>query len=264
MVLPSFFTGGAVQLSHAGTSTSYETDEHPYLKTSVLAWYPGVTFEMKPITAGHRLVLSYSLIHTTKAPCPSLHAISGLARRVRKVLKAWKKARVGDAPERIFIILDDDYKEDGLKGSALEDRDARTLALFETIAKEHDFSLGLANAEITLSGTAEDAGHRWQQREPFDDDSWCSYGPGRRSPRGGRDRDPDSLPFADVNGASLKLSHLVRLDGDLISEKVDFDEDFDVIPLELMEEMQDEDHDEQHYQPDPWKVGEPTHFGYQI
>ena len=73
VVLPSTFIGGTAHLSHGSLSVVYDcSQDSSLLKTTVLPWYTDVMHEIKPITSGYRLALTYNLVHTTSALRPSL------------------------------------------------------------------------------------------------------------------------------------------------------------------------------------------------
>jgi predicted 2-oxoglutarate/Fe(II)-dependent dioxygenase YbiX len=59
IILPSIYGGGEVRVKHGSAS---QTFEFPSFSTSALAWYTDVMHEVRPVTSGHRLALSYNLI----------------------------------------------------------------------------------------------------------------------------------------------------------------------------------------------------------
>ena len=65
VVLPSEFTGGEIHLSHGGENKVFDNAKDSAFDTTILAWYTDVTHEVKEITSGYRLALSYHLINTS-------------------------------------------------------------------------------------------------------------------------------------------------------------------------------------------------------
>ncbi|KAI1120665.1 hypothetical protein F5Y10DRAFT_120384 [Nemania abortiva] len=61
--LPSEHEGGEVHLSHAGQPRTYDTGKTSLFDTTALAWFSDVTHEVKKVVSGHRLVLTYNIIH---------------------------------------------------------------------------------------------------------------------------------------------------------------------------------------------------------
>lgn len=60
--LPSKHEGGDVHLSHAGKNCMFATSKSSTFDLTALAWYSDVTHEIKEITSGYRLVLTYNII----------------------------------------------------------------------------------------------------------------------------------------------------------------------------------------------------------
>jgi len=65
VVLPSEFTGGEIHVSHGGENKVFDNAKDSAFDTTILAWYTDVTHEVKEITSGYRLALSYHLIDTS-------------------------------------------------------------------------------------------------------------------------------------------------------------------------------------------------------
>ena len=70
VVLPSEFTGGEIHLSHGGENKVFDNAKDSAFDTTILAWYTDVTHEVKEITSGYRLALSYHLINTSPGITP--------------------------------------------------------------------------------------------------------------------------------------------------------------------------------------------------
>uniref|UniRef100_A0A0W0FCW6 Uncharacterized protein n=1 Tax=Moniliophthora roreri TaxID=221103 RepID=A0A0W0FCW6_MONRR len=87
-----------------------------------------------------------------------------------------------------------------MSSGALKGKDAHLLAIVDTIAKELGFYLGLANIEHNEKGYAED----------------YDYG-----------EDDEDVTMAEVAETSTKVAHLVNLEGQLVSEELDVEEEDD-------------------------------------
>lgn len=231
IVLPSHFTGGAAHLSFGDLSKVYDCSATSQLETTVLAWYTDVTHEIKPITSGYRLALSYNLIHTTKALRPALVRHDSLTEKLSKVLLAWQDQE--NAPEKLLYLLDHKYSEANLRASALKGADAQRVALLDVLAKKYGFRLGLANAHCNLRGYAEDYGPRRRRG------GWYS---------GSEDSDEDNVDFAEVEEREMTIEHFVDLDGGLIAQKLEFDEETETIPVDLADSVESGPHDGQDYE----------------
>jgi hypothetical protein len=219
VVLPASFEGGDAHLSHGNQSLVFNTSVDSLLNTSVLAWYTDVMHEIKPITAGYRLALSYNLIHTTSSLRPALPTTEHVISPLRRVLLSWKQQQKG--PEKIIYMLDHQYSHANMSGGALKGSDAHTLAILDELAKEMGFHLGLANLEHKVTGTA------------ADDGGYHDYG---------------EVSMQDVDDTTTSIEHLVDLDGKLISDDIDFDDETETIPRNLGKILEEGGWDDQEYE----------------
>lgn len=187
VVLPSSFTGGAAHLSHAGQSMVIDSSSDSLLKTTVMAWYTDVTHEIKPVTGGHRLALSYNLIHTTASLRPALSHDGEFLQTVRPILRSWQQDGGKSAPEKLLYLLKHQYSQANLCASALKGADAQTVALLATVVEEFGFHLGLATITCYVRG--------------------CSN---------------EDVPDISISDYEIDLEKFVDLDGTLLSKKLDF------------------------------------------
>ncbi|KAN0067271.1 hypothetical protein V8E54_014726 [Elaphomyces granulatus] len=65
--LPSKHEGGDVVASHRGESRTFSSSSASEFDYSYAAWYSDITHEVKPVTSGYRIVLTYNLIHRPSA-----------------------------------------------------------------------------------------------------------------------------------------------------------------------------------------------------
>ena len=241
VVLPSRFTGGAVRVAHGELSETYDNSTNSLTTTSVLAWYTDVEHEVKHITSGYRLALSFNLIHTTNALRPALASQTGVASRLRHVLLSWKKHEgQGDAPTKLIYLLSHKYSQAALRGSALKGVDAHLVALLDNIGKPHGFHVALASLICTERGSGDVDG------------GGCGYGRRRRYGWGydeyDDDGDDDDVSMVEVDETDVSIEHLVDLDGRLIRKDLTYDLETEVIPDELVEEITSGGHDDQEYE----------------
>ena len=208
-------------MSHGVLSTVHDTVQS-CLQTTVLAWYTGVAYEVKPVTSGYRLALSYDLIHTPVAPRPSLPNTNSAVHALRHVLLSWKQANSDRVPRKILYLLDGQYPQTGLKGSALEGIDAHKLAILNALANELGFHIGLAILECHLSGTPEgvdsdDEDEMFGRRRG----RYCDeYGERRRrgydcygdyDSEASESVDPDDLLFKDIDTREASVTGIVKV-----------------------------------------------------
>jgi hypothetical protein len=219
IVLPSHFTGGDAHLLHGGKRLVYASSLNSLNATSVLAWYTDVTHEIKPITSGYRLALSYNLIHTTDSLRPSLTMEKAAADRLRHTFLSWKQNVDLAAPEKLLYLLEHEYTQASLSASAMKGKDAHVLSLLSGLADEVGFNLGLASVEHTVIGGAEG-------------DVW----------------DGMNVTMDEAREWSTKIDCFVDLDGSELRAFDDFDAETEAIPNELTRTIEEGEYDEQDYE----------------
>ncbi|KAL0064875.1 hypothetical protein AAF712_008128 [Marasmius tenuissimus] len=238
VVLPSRFTGGDAHVSHGKLKNVFNSSNPSLTKTTVLSWYTDVMHEIKPITSGYRLALSYNLFHTTNSIRPSLSSIADGIGPLRHVLLSWKQQE--SSPDKIIYMLDYKYSRASLSASALKGQDAHIVAALDSLSKELGFSLGLAHIEHRQTGSATNEGGG-------------SYYYGRRGRYGCAydeydDDEDDDVEMEEIHDRSTSIENLVDLDGKLISRNVTFDDETETIPANFDEYFEDEGWDDQQYE----------------
>ncbi|KAJ7499018.1 hypothetical protein FB451DRAFT_1203972 [Mycena latifolia] len=227
VVLPSPFQGGAAHLSHGDLTAVIESSSHSLSKVSVLAWYTDVFHEIKPITGGHRLAITFNLIQTQNSR-PELPQTTEYLSRLRHVLLSWKQqANSAEMPGKLMYLLQHKYSLASLRGDCLKGADAYKVALLQTLAKQLTFDVGLANVECHVVGAGDDDfGHRG------------GYG----------SEDDEDVGMAEVFEQTMTISNLVYLNGQRIQEEVECEDDSEFCPLNLREEVEAGNPDEREYE----------------
>ncbi|EKM60042.1 uncharacterized protein PHACADRAFT_138464 [Phanerochaete carnosa HHB-10118-sp] len=221
VILPSEYTGGTAHLSHSGLSIDYDCSALSLDQVTVLAWFTDVTHEIKPITSGYRLALSYNLIHTTQALRPAVAPNVGITSRLSKVLEAWQKDEGEDAPQKLVCLLDHKYSHANFHAGALKGADAQKAAVLSALAAQHSFALGLANVRCRFAGSADD-----------------EFGRGRYGRVG----------FEEIQDQEVCVEHLVDMQGTLIAPVLEFDEEEEGVPVELVDAIDDGSCDKEEYE----------------
>jgi hypothetical protein len=88
--LPSQHTGGDVRLVHDKTERTFETSPTSAFDLSALAWYSDVEHEVRQVTSGYRLVLTYNLVQDQAMPKPTAAALDDSHMRLERLLASWK------------------------------------------------------------------------------------------------------------------------------------------------------------------------------
>jgi len=224
IVLPSKFEGGEVHVSHCNKKDVFNISPSSEFTTSALAWYTDVTHEVKPVTSGYRLAISYNLVNSLPGlPPPHLPDIHSAVSAVESIFRKWKKGGY-DQPDfsgTIAYLLDHQYSDAGLELAALKGKDATLVSNIRGVAEKQGVCLRLGLLECKISGDADVCDYDYGYR--------CVDGP---SPK-----------MDVVHKTEYKIEGLYDLEGDLAkgSGPIKLDPEFDMIPRDPRLEDQDPD-----------------------
>ncbi|KAJ7118893.1 hypothetical protein C8R44DRAFT_982620 [Mycena epipterygia] len=168
VILPSFYTGGNVQLSFSGCSENYDLSATSSFSTSLVAWYHGVECGIKPVESGRRLALSYHLV-AGEGPRPRLPAMPEKLHDLRRFLRKWSDIQEYEpdaAPSIIAYPLTHEYRDNDLRADTLKLEDRHKVIHLKTLCDELGFQLGLAMLDDHLIGTADESSRRDGQGRP--------------------------------------------------------------------------------------------------
>lgn len=231
MALPSKYEGGEVHVTHAGKTKVFAASEFSAFEYPYLAWFSDVSHEVKPITSGRRLVLTYNLIHNT-IDSKELNSRSdkGMA-KLRAVFSRWKEMQ--DAPKTLALLLDHQYTEASLCYAGVKGHDQHVGSHLREICEEHGFYLYLANLEKSVFGECDE--------DDYDYDSY-GYGSGYGRSRDFR-RQSSWHKIIEVCDTIISLKRVVDLEGVEVGTDMGFDEETFVQPNALKNaEPDDEDY----------------------
>lgn len=233
IVLPSAYTGGQVILSHSSTKKKIDFAKESLFSTALLAWYTDVKHEVKEVTSGYRLALSYNLIHVAPpgVPQPRLPDMSDSLYLLRRVLKKWRDGLYEEESERnvAAYLLQHQYSPANLKEGikALKGTDAHRVAFIRPIAEQLGFLVGLASLTHQVSGAADDDfGYhgRRSRYDYYDEDE-------------DEDEREDTPGMAEVESTTTTINDVVDLCGSALIPmgKLHIDDDC-LIPKEPFED----------------------------
>lgn len=225
VVLPSEFEGGEACLSHAGSHVTYDCSKNSLHTTTVMTWYADVVHEIKPLTSGYRLALSYNLMHVSTSLRPALSDHSDFKENVRSALYSWRQSRHKTlAPQKILYLLEHQYTQSSLRGSALKGVDDVRVSMIRQMADDLRFHLGLATVNLVCHGHADDYPsylHRLRH--------WGESGSGP---------DTDNVDFQEIETEEFSIIDFVDFEGVSISKSLEADIEDEVIPGNIVEEVQ--------------------------
>jgi hypothetical protein len=226
IILPSEYSGGKVRVSHGTKKTTFDTAASSAVDFTLLAWYTDVKHEVKRITSGFRLALSYKLIHTARNTLPpSIPDSDAAIANLTAVLRNWEDNRYADADEvnQVAYILDHEYSSKSLKRASLKGADAHLVGVLVQICKKEalSFSSHLTCIEHTINGTAD-----------MESEGDWMYGKG-----GKRAWNHSEFTIEDFYDAGeTEIKHLVTLDGNPVAKRNFTIEEEDFMPKTIFQE----------------------------
>ena len=118
--------------------------------------YADVTHEVKPVTRGHRLVLTYNVINMQPAlvKLPTASSFTRSDRDLTHIFKCWNENAT--TSDLLCHFLDHKYTQDSLRMSRLVGGDQSLLHQFIRAVERSDFALFLATFEYMLHGGCDD------------------------------------------------------------------------------------------------------------
>lgn len=157
--LPSKHEGGDVYLSHAGKTRVFATSKPSTFDLTALAWYSDVTHEIKEISSGYRLVLTYNIIQDAGSKTSA-----GFFVQQQDHLQSWITRWRGAFPKvtKLVYRLEHKYSKNGLSLRQLKGSDAGRVQSLYDLCTRNGFYLFLARLTKT-ENVGEDA-------DDFDED----------------------------------------------------------------------------------------------
>lgn len=208
VMLPSEARGGVLQIEHGGTSVSYRSS-----KTSLtfVAFYADCRHQVKPVTSGYRVVLTYNLVlrGDTTAVARGQHdatLIDALTDAVKEHFVTPVPGRYGapdqDPPMRLVYLLDHEYTEAGLSLSRLKGLDASRSSAILAAAEAAECEAVLALAQVHEIWNAEEPWEppRYRRHWSYDDEDEDDY------PYGSDRHSPDDYTLVDLIDSDIQLT----------------------------------------------------------
>ncbi len=185
VTLPSTSSGGEVVVEHHGEKKVFRGKKRGPRDLSVLAFYADCHHEVRPVTSGYRVVLTYHLHHrvdaraktaAATAPLSDSAAVDRLTERVKTYFATPIVRRYtndpAERPDRLVYLLDHQYTEKSLAWTRLKNGDRLRVAALRTVAERLDCEcwLTLADVHENWSCEEEDWDYRSRGRRYRDDD----------------------------------------------------------------------------------------------
>jgi predicted 2-oxoglutarate/Fe(II)-dependent dioxygenase YbiX len=152
ITLPSSFRGGEMTVEQHGEVMAFRGSRSD---VQLVAFYADRRHEVRPVTAGARVVLTYNLrtegVAAAMPPQAEPHTIDALAGALQRHFETPRGGRLGGEatpPDRLVYLLDHEYTARGLRWDLLKGADAPRASALRTAAGRLDCEVFLAQADV--------------------------------------------------------------------------------------------------------------------
>lgn len=148
--LPSLHEGGDLILYHNKEKVEFKTSSFSEFGSSFAAWYSDVTHEVKPVTSGYRLVLTYNLVRLNNAQMNVPPTLSSHTSRLRPVLQCWESSlNMENSTYPFYLIhkLEHQYTQASLAMDRLQGQDLAQAQFLKTVCESVGFGTYLGIME---------------------------------------------------------------------------------------------------------------------
>jgi hypothetical protein len=168
VTLPSVFKGGTLTIEHRGESVSFRGSRR---SLSFVAFYADCEHEVRPVTEGYRITLTYNLVVVGAAVAvPDSTVVPAVSDRLREHFTTplparWvKNTSDRHPPNRLVFLLDHEYTERGFRWDRLKGEDAERAAVLLAAAERAECVPMLALAEIQETRDVEEFDRSYRHR----------------------------------------------------------------------------------------------------
>ncbi|GAN03442.1 hypothetical protein MAM1_0040c02895 [Mucor ambiguus] len=174
LVLPTDFCGGEVSISYNEDQVSYQPEEAALECCYYMAWYNNVKTQFKPVSGGHQLAISFSLIHNDtvkKATSDYLQkrrlqitngelSAAEIEQSKPYIDRAvtWFTNNSAERPFPIFFMLDFKYATPSICMDDLKRPDKMLATVLKQAADKADFLMYLGTVEREVEGKVYEEG----------------------------------------------------------------------------------------------------------
>ena len=177
VVLPSEFTGGEIHVSHDDESKVFDGAKDSAFETTILAWYTDVTHEVKEITSGYRLALSYHLINTSPGISPPrMPSGDSCLQHLREIFSKWANGgyQSPEGSKAIAYAFTHEYSCVSLRETIFKGKDQDIASVFKLVGDEEGVLVLMGWLNARVEGATGD--HGWQVYDAYGNDEGPEYG----------------------------------------------------------------------------------------
>jgi len=203
ITLPSAFRGGEMTVEQHSEVMAFRGSRSD---VQVVAFYADCRHQVRPVTGGARVVLTYNLLTEGVAaampPQVEPHTLDALAGALQRHFETPLGGRFGGeatAPDRLVYLLDHEYTARGLRWDLLKGADAARASALRTAAERLGCEVFLAQADVHETWQCESDPAEWYpSRGRSWRDSWDDFdGDDDPGDGGGDDLEPILTDLVD-------------------------------------------------------------------
>lgn len=170
VILPSEHSGGSLVLDHQGVKKIFETKPENLEQLTYIAFYADCHHEVKPVSDGYRIALTYNLVfqesknkksdNTIKEPSiqPLIASITDyFSSKNDDSIPSWRK----NEPKKLVYLLDHEYTQKSLNWKQLKNDDRLRAEALKKVANKLNLEIYMALADIQET---------WDAENSYDDD----------------------------------------------------------------------------------------------
>lgn len=217
VALPCAHTGGSLVVDHAGLKKRVDTSRAASDKLTCVAFYADCHHEVKPLTSGYRVVLTYNLLLKSTAKEVVIPASDAAVTRLTQALRDYFDRRVAEVQARVstggsvptppkwVYLLDHQYTEKSLSWRQLKNGDRLRADMIAQAAAQLGLERYMALADIQ---------EIWDCEADYDDRYYRSRGRSRYYEYEDEDEDEyeasggeEDYQLLDLIDSSMSLRH---------------------------------------------------------
>ncbi len=211
IALPSEHTGGDVVVQLRDEEQTLRTQGLCDFGYSYLAWYADVNHSVSKIESGHRLVLTYNLMHQASDSSRMATVLDDHRQNLDKVLALWSKqdreseSHSDRVYEKLVYILEHEYSEANICLDHLKGKDQLRARYLSEACQDQGFCLFFAHFEYSQLGSID---------EDEDDPRWANHHSAS-----------EFHELIDELESNWKLQTVFQSDGQQLAEDIALEED---------------------------------------
>lgn len=217
VLLPCAYKGGSLVIDQQGDKKTFRAKTSSTRGLRVVAFYADCHHEVKKVTQGYRIALTYNLVFKASGHLKQSPSNPGLTQAINQYFAAKSDIREGyrrNHPRWLVYLLDHQYSRKGLDWLQLKGLDRTRTAQLLAAAEHLDLNVHLALSELHET---------WQTEEEYSDD-WGYHSFDDDDEDDDEDYENESQTGGDVNLVDLidedySLAHWMSSDGKKLAFK---------------------------------------------